>query len=123
MEQIILSEEQLQKKLSYWQNRLRLKDWDITVSIKRMSQFSSDNLQGECEWVLQSKVARIRILDPDDFTHSILTNDMEECLVHELLHLHFAPFDNEKNYMVQEQAIEAIAKALVETDRLNSKIK
>jgi hypothetical protein len=117
MDKVILTDEQLQKRLKYWKKRLRLRDWDIDAHIYRLSQLDDHNHQGECEWVEQSKVARIKILDPADFSRTIMIQDMEECLVHELLHLHFAPMDEDKYYMPIEQAIEAIAKGLVEADR------
>lgn len=57
------------------------------------------------------------VLDPVDYPPDIITPyELEETLVHELLHLHFAPFMSEHDTLertLQEQAIDAIAKALV----------
>lgn len=117
MPEVILTEKQLQEKLKYWKKRLRLRDWTIDAHVYRLSEFSNTNRQGECQWVEESKTAQIKVLDPADFSHTILINDMEETLVHELLHLHFAPMNEDKYYMPIEQAIESIAKALVEIDR------
>lgn len=51
-----------------------------------------DGCNGECEWQLKTKIATIRILDPIDYPENlIIEQDMEKTLVHELLHLHFAP--------------------------------
>lgn len=115
----ILSEEQLQEKLKYWQERLRLRDWDITAQIVPLSLMEDKSHGGECAWLMQSKAARISILCDEDYKNlgPLLPDDMEQCLVHEILHCHFAPMDDDKYYMPIEQAIESISKALVEESR------
>ncbi|BBN97495.1 hypothetical protein [Sporolactobacillus terrae] len=119
MTETILTEEQLQEKLKYWQERLRLRDWDITAQIVPLSLMDDKSHGGECAWLMQSKVARINILRDEDYQGfaALLPDDMEQTLVHELLHLHFAPMDDDKYYMPIEQAIESISKALVEESR------
>ncbi|MDD9147833.1 hypothetical protein OYT88_04620 [Sporolactobacillus sp. CQH2019] len=119
MPEVILTDKQLQERLKYWQERLRLRDWDIEAEIVPLSAMDDQTHGGENTYLLQSKASRISILNHGDYQNMncIIPHDMEETLVHELLHLHFAPFDSEKNYMPIEQAIESLAKAFVETDR------
>ncbi|UAK17567.1 hypothetical protein [Sporolactobacillus terrae] len=122
MGECILTADQLQDKLNYWQKKLRLQDWQIAISIVRARDFELEECQGECHWNIQSKLAWIHILDPVDYEpNKAFPQDMEKTLVHELLHLHFAPInadtENELIDVAQEQAIDLIARALVETER------
>lgn len=77
--------------------------------------------QAECEWNLRMRMALIKVLDSVDWDPSTpWPQDQEQSLVHELLHLHFAPFradDGTLENVAQEQAIDAIARALVELKR------
>lgn len=101
-----------------WQKVMRLQDWDVKVFIRRASFFSSENVQGECRWVLPSKEATIFLLDPIDYpTDTSWEQDHEQTLVHELAHLHFAPFWDNDDSVTMEQAIDAMAKALVSLKR------
>lgn len=105
----------LQQLLPEWQKILRLQDWDVKLIVDRERNFIGGDSQGECSWVLEKKQAFIKILDPVDFPDSKWEQDSEETLVHELLHLHFAPFNAEDGTLedvAQEQAISAIAGAL-----------
>lgn len=117
MNAVILTEDQLQEKLNYWQKRLRLQDWIIEVSISRGRDMLENSLA--CvNWELRKKMASIKILDQLDYPPDIMgVRNMENDLVHELLHLHFAPindhFGEEGFYTTfEEQAIESIASGL-----------
>ena len=124
MEAFILTEEQLQQRLLYWQERLNLRDWKLKVKIDRGSDIGGD-YQGGINWSLNSKSASIRILDPIDYPkHSMEEQDMENTLVHELLHIHFALISEKCNpqpmeiyNLFEEQAIESLAEALIELER------
>lgn len=118
MEPVIFSEDQLKQKCAEWQKILRLQDWDVHVSIVRDSNMKLKDVNGECEWVLQTKQAHIRILDPIDYPEDTRwPQNMEHTLVHELLHLHFSPFDTHEygslEHTSMEQAIDMISSALV----------
>jgi hypothetical protein len=78
-----------------------------------------ENAMGECDWVLPRKEAIIRILDPVDYPENkIFTQDMERTLVHELLHLHFAPLAiHDTDEILLEQAMHGIDGALVRLNR------
>jgi hypothetical protein len=121
----IMNDEQLQERCVYWQKVLRLQDWEVSVQVTRDRDFRGPHNQGECEWVIGTKHAAIRILDPVDYPpNRMWPQDMERVLVHELLHLHFAPFDSaEAGSMednAQEQAIESIASGMVMLERVGA---
>lgn len=113
---------ELRKLCQEWQSRLRLNDWEIKLFISRERDMIRPGLQGENTWEIKNKSAIIKILDPIDYPPDVLwEQDMEKTLVHELLHLHFAPFDKYEEDSMEgiaiEQAIDAIAKALVTLKR------
>lgn len=102
-----------------WRKTLRLRDWDVKVKLKRIFDLHEQDILGECNWVLSKKCAVVGVLDPQDYDPAFVRPyDPEQTLVHELLHLHFAPFttDDGPTYE-QEQAIDCIAGALVEAKR------
>lgn len=118
MADVVLTVEQLREKCAEWQKILRLQDWDVQVSVDRAFNMKLREVSGECEWLLQAKRAHIRILHPDDHPRDTsLSEDMEQILVHELIHLHFAPFDKFEDgsleQIAMEQAVDLIADSLV----------
>ncbi len=109
-----------------WQERLGLLHWDVKLFIVRHYDFPP-NRMGNCYWTMSILTATIRILHPQDYDPAVDEDaDMEQILVHELLHLHFAPYDRtssaDKNEIAsegiaQEQTIELLSKALVSLKR------
>jgi hypothetical protein len=112
------TEEALQNDLIYWQKTLRLQDWDIYARVARGRELFNENSAACIRWVLPKKTATLQLLDPSDYDPGLAVDqDHEVSLVHELLHLHYAPFDHTEEgslelYML-EQSIEAISRALV----------
>lgn len=106
----------VQAALAYWQRRLRLQDWHVTVEVVRGRKLDDLNL-GECHSNLENKEAKIFLRDPIDYDpQSMIPSHPERTLVHELLHLHCLPFDPKNNTLeatALEQAINCIASALV----------
>lgn len=105
-----------------WQDILRLRDWEIKCFIKRAADMMLENSQGAIDWVLQSKQANIHILSPIDYPSETWAQDMEKTLVHELIHLHYAPFTNDINrdsieHAFMEQSIDLLAVSLVNLKR------
>ena len=91
MQEVILTEDELQQLCAEYQKVLRLQDWTIVVRVLRARDFELKDCVGECRWVLPRKEAIIHILDPVDYPPGDkFPQDMERSLVHELLHLHFA---------------------------------
>lgn len=105
-----------------WQEILRLQDWDVKTGIFRSRDMTLGG-EGECEWNLERKMASIRLMNPIDYPEgAMIPMDMENTLVHELLHLHFAPFFSEDKSIEQEQAINAITDGLVKLSRKVNKM-
>lgn len=115
-----MTEQELQELCRLWQKRLRLQDWDVTVKVARQRDMDTDSL-AECGHQIRKRTAEITLLDPIDYPPGEpQPQDHEVDLVHELLHLHFAPFraeDGSPEQIAQEQAIHAISKALVQLAR------
>jgi hypothetical protein len=118
-----VTDDQLQEKLQYWQNRLRLRDWHITVRFADDHVLGHD-IRGNCVAVWSNKSAHINIRPKAIYPHHCFPanaiDDEEEALVHELLHVTFAGFeadDGTPEDDLQHQAINAIAVALVEENR------
>lgn len=101
-----------------WQRILRLQDWDIKVQVV----YNLVSSQAEVVYRLPKRMAVVKVLHPDAYEEKdfLWPQDMEKSLVHELLHLHLAAWradDGTLEGAVKEQAIDAIASALVESDR------
>ncbi|CAF1787884.1 hypothetical protein NRS6110_04448 [Bacillus subtilis] len=117
-----MNTDDLIKLCSEWQTILRLQDWNVKCEIKRANDMLLKDVAGECNWDINSKVAAISILDPIDYPSDHLEQqDIEKTLVHELLHLHYAPFDQFENDSPEivniEQSINLISEALVNLRR------
>ena len=111
----------LQEILVKWQKILRLQDWVITIQYAKHFDLNPD-AQGQVGWNLFKKSAHIKVMDPGDYDPSWpFPQDVQKTVVHELLHLHMAPFDETKadslGDKMLEQAIECISSALVDRDR------
>lgn len=110
---------ELRKQLSYWQRILYLQDWNVDIRVVRQWEMGDQTTLAQCQWFIQRKDAIIHVLHPSDLpglSGRFLNN--EECdydvsLVHELLHLHFAPFHKADDEIAHEQAINAISRGMV----------
>lgn len=115
-----MTDRELQELCGWWQKVLRLQDWDVKVLVKRRFQMPAD-AQGQVDYVLQNRKAVISVLAAEDYEPDHLwPQDQEKTLVHELIHLHMAPFaapTGTPQDIAQEQAIEALAGALVRLKR------
>ena len=116
LKEVIYTKEELEERLVYWQEKLRLRDWMIQINIKREQDFTTSDSNAEILYNLSNKSAFISMMDPVDFD-DLLPQDMEWLLIHELLHLHFAPMDNNRNRTSIEQGIESITYGLVQLER------
>lgn len=115
-----MTQEQLEALCAEWQRRLRLQDWDVKIRLRRRYDMWVETNQGECKHETLKKLALVNILDPTDYDpDNVWPQDVERTVVHELLHLHFAPFvgDYEQCNAAHEQAIDLIAGALVDAKR------
>lgn len=108
-------EKRLNELLRKWQKRLGLLDWDIEIRIRHNMPAESE---AQINYRFNRRQAVIEVLHPDSYAELGISwgQDIEYALVHELLHLWFAPFEAGSNKLLeslQEQAICAITKALV----------
>jgi hypothetical protein len=107
--------------LAKWQAILRLQDWDVDIGYYRAFDMLQGK-QGTCKPTLTKKHAIIKILDPQDYDPDIVKPQDVECIVvHELIHLHFAPIDDDipggLPTTCLEWAVDALSRALVKLDR------
>lgn len=101
--------------VALWQERLRLRDWRLTVSYEpNLAAADGSPCYGLCSPFVDAKEARIYLRDPVESTDGIPAHDVEETLVHELLHLHFAPLaeNTSAGVAAEEQAVWAITSAI-----------
>lgn len=111
---VIFNQDELRQLCIEWQKILRLQDWDIIVQISRRDDTFGNSTMGQVRYHLELKQALIKIIDPIDYPANVIyPQDMEISLVHELLHLHFAPFNAEEGTPAATAQEQAIAKGLV----------
>lgn len=115
----VISQRKLDELRREWQKTLRLQDWKITskfVTPGEMPKGYQDSV-GYNEIKLHAKQSNIKILDPElaNAERRERAADVEDTLVHELIHCHVQPFwtpDEPMNTLI-EQMIEVVAGALV----------
>lgn len=109
-----------------WQARLRLSDWQITVEYVR-NKATDDTWWGTvCRWEAGDRWAVIQLVDPsslDMIDYPYGHYDVEETLVHELLHIYTEgiqgrqggtfPRRNTAEDTYAEQMADAVSAALV----------
>ena len=85
----------------------------VEISIVRERDMHNDEANAEIYLNTANKTAYINLADPIDFDDK-RPQDMEWLLVQELLHLHFAPWDDE---IAVEQRIESITYGVIKLER------
>lgn len=104
-----------------WQTLLRLRDWDIHVELFSAREFSEEDRQGEVFYDISTGQAIIHLLDVDAKLDTPFPYDLEKVLVHELLHLHFAIFEPEKEDSLRhdlwERTVEKMAQIMLRLHR------
>jgi hypothetical protein len=121
--EVLLTQEQAEDRLRYWQGRLGLLDWDIQIVVCRAKEINGG--EGQCYYQEAYRQARIWITDKTDHDPVIPQPlDMEQTLVHELSHIVLAGItrgitkaDTLDQYNYMEIACESFAWALVGLDR------
>lgn len=109
----------LSRLTRFWQKKLRLTDWKVTVRYAKQDEFEDGDGQGQCNDSLHARTAEIFVLHPDEYDPAIYPNnlpqDIEDVVVHELVHLHLAPWvtKNKAERIQMEQAVESITGALI----------
>jgi hypothetical protein len=123
---VVSSEEQrqvaarfIQERLAVWQERLKLKDWQISIVMARRTDLKPKTL-GATHWDKDKKCASISVLDPSDYSVPFgdILNDLELTVVHELVHLDLAALPrSEASRSNEEHAVNRLADALLALDR------
>ena len=109
----------VQERLAVWQERLKLKDWQISIVMARRSDLKPKTL-GATHWDKDKKSASISVLDPSEYNlpFPAILNDLELTIVHELVHLDLAALPrSEASRSTEEHAVNKIADALLALDR------
>jgi hypothetical protein len=116
---IFKNDEELQAKCEEWQKRLRLQDWIVECNIVRSRDMEIEDAAAECHPILKKKIAALRIRDSIDYPikDMIGAHDMEQDLVHELLHLYLFPIHNDENDIVVEQIVDCLATSFISLHR------
>jgi hypothetical protein len=99
--------------VAYWQDVLRLRDWEIDAAF--VSPLVLGDALGQSQIDLLSRRASIRLAETADVVqlHGV-GYDWQETLIHEMLHCHFEPFcadEDAPEYVAQEQALNMLASA------------
>src|SRR3954452_17660543 len=91
-ERSALAERYAVERLSVWQRRLNLQDWNITLVVSRATELKPKTL-GNIHWDTEKKTATLRVLDPLDYKLPFdeILQDLEFTVVHELIHLELSP--------------------------------
>jgi len=109
----------LAARLAFWQQRLNLADWKISMILAPASDLKPKTL-GNIHWDAHKKTAVIHVLDASDYRVSCreALPDMEMTLVHELVHLELSSLPRSPASRRDEEfAVNRIADALVRLDR------
>jgi hypothetical protein len=116
-----LEEQELIDLLPKWQKITKTQDWNVRLEMADPVDLGDRQTHGDIRIADRCKSALIRILDPDQFDDvGIVDYDAEKTLVHELVHLHFVPFQADEGTAeetAQEQAIDTWACTLVDEHR------
>lgn len=118
---IISTQEELDSLLNLWMEKLELFDWEIHAVF-------ADNLDSDCGRITYEQTNKkgiLEILRFDKFSSEFFGWDMEQTLVHELLHVKFSDFNcnnrrskvENMEYIKMHQLIEDLARVLVRLKR------
>ena len=123
-ENVELDGQAMDKVFRYWVDRLCLSGWHIVWSFytEAPSMESVDSPQGETVADYKNRTATIKILPMAMWTEKDVPHDMEQVMVHELLHVVFDPvWSSMDNGSIQQDMfhakIDEIAWFLVDSRR------
>jgi hypothetical protein len=117
-----LADKFVHEKLPFWQNRLKLQDWKISILSVHPSDLRPHTL-GNIHWDTDNKSAVIRVLNASDYhtPFRATLKDQEFTIVHELIHLELVSLPrSEASRSDEEYAINHLADALLESERADS---
>lgn len=105
----------LNARALYWQQILRVADWDIELGLCSRHEMQDAHNVGECEANAQERDATITLVYPEELPEHNRTYDyMDAVLLHEMLHLVFRETDVIDDGNVREEmAVRKLTKALL----------
>lgn len=112
----------LETIMNEWKTILFLNQWEIIIkygSDKELGCTETQTVRSSNVYHLVSLESIIRILNPEEYhTEKMIRSQLiEESIIHELLHLWFAPFmcqEGSLKYIFQEQAICILSRAFLD---------
>jgi len=122
-----LADRYLSERLTVWQNRLKLQEWNVSLVLSHPGDLRRGTL-GNIRWDADKKTARIRVLDASEYHrpfHATL-DDMEFTVVHELIHLELSSVTRHEesrsaeSRSAEEDAVNRMAESLLQLDRKES---
>jgi hypothetical protein len=109
----------LNARLAFWQQRLNLQEWKLSVLASHPSELKPETL-GNIHWDTPTKTAVVRVLSISDYKMACpaALDDMELTVIHELVHLTLSPLrSSTTNRADEEHTVNQIADALLKLDR------
>lgn len=98
--------EEIETLMHFWVTRLGLQAWQFTLAITRQPDMNREGAQGAVAMTHSRRFAGIQLLDPRDHRpETDLPYDMEQVLVHELLHILFLPLDRAQGMRIESDTI------------------
>lgn len=99
--------------LKKYQKLLKLDGWQIDLEV--VHAMDAPGKVGTCTYILDKERAQIAMLSEEQ--HKAMADTQEATLVHELVHLIVTPYfrdpASEHEYQLQEQAIERLVHAII----------
>ena len=118
---VILNIKQLTEATRFYAREIGMGNWQWKIEIVRQGDFDSQTTLGTCVWYTAKCFAVIKILDPVDTYDMSMPYDMEQLLVHEIMHARLGALTDHAGLEVGsvsgdlavEQPVDALANALV----------
>ena len=116
--------EEHKEMMSYikkWHKKLGIHNWTVIGRFMTVQEMSEKNLSGRCEICHTMETAEIAVIRREHHTHSFLDYDMEEIVLHEMLHIVFeiSP-KNEEQKNIFETALNRIVRTMLSMDRASN---
>lgn len=90
---IVKSQYDLQALVDFWKDKLFLSEWDVKVMFATAKELDEDQADIHYAPKGTANTALMHIVRPEEWSEGPWQQDMEEAVVHELLHLRMSFFD------------------------------
>lgn len=123
---IFTNDDELQKCLEYWKEKLLLQNWRIVCELVPSEDIEGDYARNKVNVVMNASYIRIAIFDKkmvefnDDIRYKLRNFCHEQTLVHELLHCHYNNIGwNNSSYeliladRLEHERLEQLSKTLI----------